>query len=1044
MATASRGPVPATEGAAAPEPAPAALGSLRRRSERGVLVVASFGALLAFLDATIVNVVFPDIRNSFPSSIGSLSWVLNAYNIVFAAFLVVSGRLADLFGRRRLFSSGIVLFTGASVVCAAAPSLTLLVAARIVQALGAALLVPASLGLVVDAFPGKHRSHAVGLWGAGAAAAAGIGPPLGGVLVAAASWRLAFLVNLPLGVAALAAGRRLLVESRAPGVRRLPDLRGALLQALALALLTLAIVEGGDWGWTSPGVLGALAGSAIAAALFVASSRRHPSPVLDPQLLRIRSFAVANAVTLVAGIGFYAYLLNNILWLHYVWGWSLLRSGLAVAPAALVAALVAGSLGRLADTYGHKVIAVPGAIVWAGAYVWYATRVGTSPSFLAEWLPGQVLSGLGVGATLPVLGSAALAAVPGGRYATASAVSTSARQLGGVFGVSLLVVLVGTPAAATFASHLRHGWLLSAGCFFAVSLGSLVLARKPSPVREDDGSVLEPRVEASPEQPRVRTDASEDRRSPLERLPAAAQAQLLARSEPVVLAAGDWLFRAGDPSDAFFLLRSGRLEVVVGDECLRELAPGSLVGELGLLANTPRSASVRARRDSRLVRLSREVILELLDGDRETHLALTATLASQLQESRDRATAGASAPKVVALVGMGETPLAEATGLLGRALTARVRTALPGRVSPDELDRLEQDHDRVLLAAAFRDDESWRAFCLRQADRLCLLASADASPPRELSHAACDVVLVGRRPPREHVLAWQDAIAPRQVVCTSEQGLAEALERLAARLCGQSLGVAFAGGGARALAGIGILAELERAGIRVDRVAGASLGAVVASLHASGRGAAEIDALCYEEFVRRNPLGDYTLPRFALSRGRRLAAALERSFGDLHFEELPRRLAVTSTNLLERTSVVHRRGPVRRALRASISLPGLYPAARLGDQLHVDGGLLDNLPVTALDEDEGPILAVNIAAGGSFGRRAGGPPRMPALPDLLLRSLLIGGAGAHEQARRRAALVVTPDTRGVGLLEFHQLDRVIEAGRAAGRAAVEALHDRVS
>ena len=185
-----------------------------------VLLVACFGAFLAFLDATIVNVAFPSIRESFPdSSIGALSWVLNAYNIVFAAFLIVCGRLTDLLGRRRAFVGGIGLFTVASALCAAAPSLELLVAARIVQALGAALLVPASLALVVEAFPGQRRSHAIGLWGATAAVAAGLGPPIGGALVELGGWRWAFLVNIPFGVVAIVVARRQLVESRAPGRR---------------------------------------------------------------------------------------------------------------------------------------------------------------------------------------------------------------------------------------------------------------------------------------------------------------------------------------------------------------------------------------------------------------------------------------------------------------------------------------------------------------------------------------------------------------------------------------------------------------------------------------------------------------------------------------------------------------------------------------------------------------------------------------------------------------------------------------------------------
>ena len=379
-----------------------------------VLLVASFGAFLAFLDATIVNVAFPDIRASFPgTSISGLSWVLNAYNIVFAAFLIPCGRLADLLGRRRTFVWGVVVFTAASVVCALAPSVAFLVAARGVQALGAALLVPASLGLVVQAFPAEHRTHAVGLWGASAALASGLGPPIGGILVELGGWRWAFLVNLPFGIVAYVAARRQLVESRAPGRRTLPDLGGAALFALALALVTLGIVQGNDWGWTSWLVLGSFAAAALLMVGFVFGSRRHRSPLLDPALLRIRPFAMGNVATVAAGMGFYAYLLTNILWLTFVWRYSILSAGLALVPGALVATVVAAVLGPIAARRGYLVFIVPGALIWASAYVWYATQVGLTPAFLTEWLPGQVLSGLGVGMTLPLLGSAALAAVPG-------------------------------------------------------------------------------------------------------------------------------------------------------------------------------------------------------------------------------------------------------------------------------------------------------------------------------------------------------------------------------------------------------------------------------------------------------------------------------------------------------------------------------------------------------------------------------------------------------------------------------------------------------
>ena len=223
-------------------------------SPRTVLAVASLGAAVAFIDATIVNIAFPDIERSFRgSSISTLSWVLNAYNIVFAAFLVAAGRIADLVGRRRVFVFGLELFTFASLLCAIAPSPGTLIAFRMLQALGAACLVPSSLALVLNAFPPERRSHGVALLSAVGAGAAGIGPSLGGLLVAAYDWRLVFLVNMPVGLAAVWLARRRLVESRTPGRRRMPDILGAFTFAIAMGALVLGVVQGQRWGWGAPG-----------------------------------------------------------------------------------------------------------------------------------------------------------------------------------------------------------------------------------------------------------------------------------------------------------------------------------------------------------------------------------------------------------------------------------------------------------------------------------------------------------------------------------------------------------------------------------------------------------------------------------------------------------------------------------------------------------------------------------------------------------------------------------------------------------------------
>jgi NTE family protein len=244
---------------------------------------------MAFVDHTVVGVAFPNLLRSFPDAgLSTLSWVISAYNIVFAAFLIPAGRVADLLGRRRVFSAGIVLFTIASALCAAAPTVELLIAARAVQAIGAAIIVPASLALVLHAFPGEQRAKGIAAWSASAALAAGLGPSIGGLLIEASSWRLVFLVNVPVGIAAWRFAARGLVESRAPGRRAVPDLAGTLLLIVAIAALALGLVQSGEWGWTSGGVLGAFAAAVAAGLVRTSFGLASRAPVVDLGLLRDR------------------------------------------------------------------------------------------------------------------------------------------------------------------------------------------------------------------------------------------------------------------------------------------------------------------------------------------------------------------------------------------------------------------------------------------------------------------------------------------------------------------------------------------------------------------------------------------------------------------------------------------------------------------------------------------------------------------------------------------------------------------------------------
>ena len=1027
-----------------------------RTNPRTVLVVSSLGAFLAFLDATVVNVAFPDIRASFPEAdVSGLSWVLNAYNIVFASFLIVLGRLADLLGRRRVFSSGILVFTAASVWCAVAPSLDMLITARVLQALGAAMLVPASLAIIVEAFPAGKRAHAVSLWGASGAVAAALGPPVGGALVELGGWRLAFLINLPVGLVAWRLASRALVESRAPGRRRLPDLRGAMLLAGALTTLTLGLVQSHDWGWGDWRTLAALGASVVLGLGFAASSKVHKQPLLDPALLAIQPFRVGNTVTAVAGAGFYAYMLTNVLWLQYVWGYDILRAGLALVPGAVVAAVVAARLGPVAQAHGYRRIVVPGALCWAAAFLWYVMVVGDTPAFWSQWLPGQVLSGIGVGATLPLLGSASLAAVPGGRFATASAVVTASRHVGGALGIALLVVVIGTPTPGTAEDVLRDGWLFCVATYLVTAFGSMWL-RDVVPATAQEGDAV-PTLN-DPHIPHQRAVAADDvlaAQAPdrndtyLARLPRAVRDHLEQAGVRTALPAGEWLFHEGEPAEAMYVVVSGRLEVVIADVVVRELGAGSILGELALLTRGTRSASVRARRDTTLLAVSREDFAAAVATDPEAPLAVATALAEQLQSPNRQDQPSSSQPSVVSVLALDRSaPVADVAATLAAHLRRYLHVHTTDRIGADGLMRAEQEHDRVVLSAGWpeeRDEQLWWNACLRQADRVVLVARADAVPPPQWDGpTGVELVLVGPRPGTDRVAAWSQLLEPWQVTLVDEGDLVTGLRNLGTRLAGQAVGLVLAGGGARAFAHLGVLAELEEAGVVVDRVAGCSIGSVVAGLHAMGHDAATAEALCYQEFVRRNPFGDYTFPTASLAKGRRKVDALRRQMGpDLLIEALPRHFRCVSTDLLARRLRVHRSGTLFEAVAASARLPVLFAPLRSNGSLLVDGGILDTLPVDALTErDEGPVVAVNIGMGGDgSGPRtapSNRPLRIPALGETLLRTMMIGSAGAAEKARASGAYVITPPTLGVGLLEFHQLDRMVEAGRYAARSLLEA------
>jgi len=459
----------AVDPATQPPVAVAVVDTKRDASQVAVLTVLSVAAFMASLDLFIVNVAFPRIEQDFAgSSLADLSWVLNGYAVLYAALLVPLGRLADRFGRLGGFLAGLAVFTLASAACAASQSLWQLVAFRGLQAVGAAALTPTSLGLLLAATPAERRVRAVRSWAAIGALAAAFGPVIGGLLVQA-SWRWVFIVNVPIGIAGLVAARRVVPDSRDLAVTRLPDLLGSALIAVGIGALALALVKGPDWGWTSYGVLASLGLAVVATAGFWQRSSRHPLPVVELALLKVRAFAWSNVTAVLFSVAFAGALLAAVLWLQEVWHWSSVRTGLGLAPGPLMVPVFAAVAQRASTRVPVGVLAAVGCAAFGAGTLIVALSVGPSASYVADFLPGWLVGGVGVGLALPTIVSAATADLPPARSATGSAIVTMARQVGLVLGVSALVAVMGTPHGypAVHAAFRDAWWVLGATAFAA-------------------------------------------------------------------------------------------------------------------------------------------------------------------------------------------------------------------------------------------------------------------------------------------------------------------------------------------------------------------------------------------------------------------------------------------------------------------------------------------------------------------------------------------------------------------------------------------------
>jgi EmrB/QacA subfamily drug resistance transporter len=451
------------------------------RAARRTLVIASLATLATFLDTTILYVAFPDITSTFDSAGASeLSWVLNAYTIVFAALLIPAGKLADRLGHRRAFLAGSAMFTAASMACGLAPTAELLIVFRVLQAIGAATLIPSSLALVMHAFPREQLPRAVAIWGAAGAVAGALGPTLGGAIVEGLGWRWAFYVNLPIGVFTIVAGSRSLRES-SDRTTPIPSFVGVALIASAAGLLCYGVVGTEDAGWGSGRTLGLFAAGIVALGLFVVHQRSTDAPALNLDLFGIANFRWGNLAGFVFGLAFSAMFLGSILFLTEVWGWSVLEAGFGVAPGPALVAVLAPRFGALAGRIGQRPIMIAGGISYALGGLYRVVMLGGDANYVVDYLPSMLLTGVGVACCLPQLSSVVAQSLPANRIGIGGASLQAVRQFGGTFGVALTVAFLGAPVGldGALAAFDRIWWVIVAG---GLATSALVLPMRTASV----------------------------------------------------------------------------------------------------------------------------------------------------------------------------------------------------------------------------------------------------------------------------------------------------------------------------------------------------------------------------------------------------------------------------------------------------------------------------------------------------------------------------------------------------------------------------------
>jgi EmrB/QacA subfamily drug resistance transporter len=437
----------------------------------------SFGLFMIMLDNTIVNVALPTIQSSLNLQISELEWVVTGYALTFGALMLTGGKLADLFGRRKMFVIGLLVFTASSLACGLAGSAGMLIGARVVQGVGAALMNPATLSIIVATFPARQRGTAIGVWAGVSALALAIGPLVGGVITEKINWNWIFFINVPIGVIAIAAAYAFIDESRDTSHEQRPDIPGLVTSTVGLFSLSYALIEANSYGWTSTRILVAFGIAALSLTAFILLEHYQRLPMLELGLFRNKGFSGANSVMLLMGLAMFGVFFYVSLYVQRVIGYSPIEAGASFLPWTVLIILLAPQAGRLSDRYGPKWFVVGGMLIVTGSLLLFA-NMGEHETFW-NLLPAMVLGGIGMAAAMAPTTAAAMHAVSADKAGVGSAVLNSMRQVGGSLGIAIMGAIVaasatpGQSSPSDFLNGFHHALMTAA---VLTVLGAVVAA----------------------------------------------------------------------------------------------------------------------------------------------------------------------------------------------------------------------------------------------------------------------------------------------------------------------------------------------------------------------------------------------------------------------------------------------------------------------------------------------------------------------------------------------------------------------------------------